>query len=127
MFESRPPHNKMIKMKNPQLQAMIVELKKASIQNDAKIWKVVATYLDRSSKRAEVNLSKIDKYSKEGDIVLIPGKVLGMGELTKKLTICAYNFSSSALLKINNNGSKIITLTELIKKNPKGTKVRLLI
>ncbi len=114
-------------MKNPQLQALIVELKKASIENDAKIWKVVAKYLEgSSSKRPEVNLSKIDKYAKEGEIVLVPGKVLGMGNLTKKLTICAYGYSSSALLKIQENGSSIISLSDLIKKNPKGSKVRLL-
>lgn len=117
----------MIKMKNPKLQNLIIELKKASILNDAKIWKVVANYLDSSRKRAEVNLSKIDKYSKNGEIVIIPGKVLGMGELTKKITICAYNFSGSALLKINQSGSKVITIQDLIKKNPKGSKVRLLI
>lgn len=117
----------MIKMKNQQLQTLITELKKASIENDAKIWKVVATYLEGSnSRRPEVNLSKIDKYAKEGEIVLVPGKVLGMGELTKKLTICAYAFSSSALYKISQNGSKIISISDLIKKNPKGSKVRLL-
>ncbi|MEM3374269.1 MAG: 50S ribosomal protein L18e [Candidatus Woesearchaeota archaeon] len=114
-------------MKNPQLQTLIVELKKASIENDAKIWKVVATYLEKSSKRAEVNLSKIDKYAREGEIVVVPGKVLGMGDLTKKLTICAYGFSSSALLKIQENGSSVMSLSDLIKKNPKGSKVRLLI
>ncbi len=114
-------------MKNPQLQTLIVELKKASIKNDVNIWKRVATDLEgASSKRAIVNLTKIDKYAKEEETVLVPGKVLGMGILTKKITIAAYGFSGSALLKIKDSGSKIIPIEDLVKKNPKGTKVRIL-
>ncbi|GAH16373.1 unnamed protein product, partial [marine sediment metagenome] len=80
-------------MKNQQLQSLIRELKKSSIENKVKLWKRIATDLDKSSsKRRVVNLSKINQYAKDQDIVVVPGKVLSLGELSKKLTIAALNF-----------------------------------
>jgi large subunit ribosomal protein L18e len=114
-------------MKNPQLQELIIELKKASIQNDAPVWKRIATILEGSTQRRPVvNLSKIEKYARDEEIILVPGKVLSMGILTKKITIAAHTFSHSAVEKIKASGSKAITLHELLKKNPDGSKVRIL-
>ncbi len=114
-------------MKNPQLETLVTELKKASIENDVQLWKSVAVVLEGSTKkRPAVNLSKIDKYSKEGETAVIPGKVLSMGLLTKNLTIAAYSFSASALEKIKLSGSKAVSIHELVKKNPKGSRVRVL-
>ncbi len=114
-------------MKNQQLEALISELKKTSIQNEVSVWKSIASDLEGStSKRPVVNLSKIDRYAKEDEIIVIPGKVLSMGILTKKITIAAYNYSHSAMDKIKASGSKAMTIHDLIKKNPKGSKVRIL-
>jgi large subunit ribosomal protein L18e len=114
-------------MKNQQLESLISELKKTAIQNDAAIWKRVATDLEGpTSSRAAVNLSKIDKYSRDGEIVVVPGKILSMGTLTKKITIAAYTFSHTAMEKIKACGSKAISINELAQKNPKGQKVRIL-
>jgi large subunit ribosomal protein L18e len=116
-----------IEMKNQQLQALISELKKTSIENDVLVWKRIATVLEAStSKRPAVNLSKIDKYAKDDEIVVVPGKVLSMGILTKKITIAAYSFSQSAIEKIKVAGGKAISIYDLAKKNPKGSKVRIL-
>ena len=49
-----------------------------------------------------------------------------MGDLNKKVTIAAYNFSKSAIEKINSSGSKAISINELVKQNPKGSKVRII-
>jgi large subunit ribosomal protein L18e len=56
----------------------------------------------------------------------VPGKILSMGTLNKKITIAAYNFSQTALDKIKASGSKAISIYELAKTNPKGQKVRIL-
>lgn len=48
-------------------------------------------------RRASVNLYKIDKYTKEGDLVVVPGKVLSIGEMKHKVTIAAIDFSAPAL------------------------------
>jgi large subunit ribosomal protein L18e len=114
-------------MKNVQLQSLISELKKAAIEKDAAIWKRVASDLEGSTKkRSVVNLSKIDKFSSENDTVIVPGKVLGMGELNKKVTVAAYNFSRQAQDKIKVSGSSAISIIELVRKNPKGAKLKIL-
>jgi len=86
----------------------------------------IATELERPSKnRRIVNISKIDKLSKPGEIILVPGKVLSSGELTHNITISAYAFSDSAKSKILVTG-KVISLEELMKQNPKGKGIRIL-
>jgi len=65
-------------------------------------------------RKVEVNLSKIDKYAKNGSIILIPGKVLGAGMLTKKVTVSAFAFSESAKKMIEANGGKLMSINELL-------------
>ncbi len=71
-------------------------------------------------KFATINLSDLDKFFKDGDVVtpevlkergllkkqLNGVKVLGNGNLTHKLTVKANRFSSSAVTKIENAGGK---------------------
>jgi len=72
------------------------------------------------TKYATINLSDLDKFFKDGDVVtpevlkergllkkqLSGVKVLGNGELTKKLTVKASRFSSAAVTKIEKAGGK---------------------
>jgi len=113
---------------NVHLRKLIRHLEKTSKENKAKIWNYVAKLLSRPTRRrVEVNLGKIDKLSKENDIILVPGKVLGSGNITKKITIVAWKFSESAKKKLKNTGIRIMKIEELIKENPKGSKVRIVI
>ena len=73
-----------------------------------------------TTRYAVINLSDLDKYFNDGDVVtpevlkekkiikkqLSGVKVLGNGELTKKLTVKANRFSSKAVTKIENSGGK---------------------
>ena len=76
-------------------------------------------------KLAMVNLDFIDKETKDGEKVFVPGKVLGVGELNKKLKIVAWRISESALKKIKESGSEFVLLEEEVKKDAelKGYKV----
>jgi len=113
---------------NVHLRRLIRFLEKASNENKVRIWKYVAELLSKPTRqRIEVNLSKIDKHTKEGDIVVVPGKVLGSGKLTKKVTIAAWKFSENALLKAKKSGANIITIEELVKSNPTGSNVKIII
>ena len=67
----------------------------------------------------------INKYTREGETALIPGKVLSLGEINKKISVAALNFSGQAREKINKIG-KAISIQELVKQNPKGKKVRII-
>ncbi len=121
--------NQMIKMKrvkNPELERVISELKKSSIVNGVSVWRKVAEDLSKPTRRKRVvNIYSIERHAKPGEIVVVPGKVLGTGELTKKVVVAAYTFSSSAYQKIKEKGDAL-SLLELVKKNPKGEKVRIL-
>ena len=108
---------------NIELRKLISELNKKK----EKIWKRVASELARPTRqRRAVNLTRIEKNIRNGEIALVPGKVLGTGNLTKKITISAFQFSTTAKDKIKTAGGNIIPIIELIKKYKKGMKVRII-
>lgn len=105
---------------------LVEELKKKSSEEKVKIWKRLALDLERPTRiRRVVNISKLDRFTKKDDVVVVPGKVLGSGDLNHNLTVAAFNFSGQAKEKINQKG-KALSLDELMKKNPKGKKVKIL-
>ncbi|EHP87780.1 50S ribosomal protein L18e [Methanotorris formicicus Mc-S-70] len=116
-----------IKATNPKLVELIKVLKEESYKNNAKIWKDIARRLAKPARnRAEVNVSKINRYTKEGDVVIVPGKVLGAGAISHKVTVAAFAFSKTAKEIIESVGGRCITIEELIKENPKGSKVKIM-
>ena len=118
---------KQIKKTNPVLNSLIQELKKKAYENEAPIWKDIALRLEKSSRNwSEVNLDRIDKYIKENETALIPGKVLSQGNLTKKVSIAAWSFSDKSLEKIKKAGGKTLSIQDLINNNPKGKDIRIL-
>jgi len=109
---------------NVYLKELIENLNK----NDVPIWREVARKLSSSSRRrAEVNLSHIDRHTEKNDTVIVPGTILATGELSKPVNVAAWKFSSSAKEKIKKSKSKCLTIEELVKENPKGTGVKILI
>ena len=112
---------------NPLLKGLIEELKKKSREQDVNIWDKVASDLERPTrKRRIVNLSKINSYTKENETVVVPGKVLGSGNIDHKLTISAYQFSKSAVDKLAKAGAKIIPLDKLATESPNGKRIRII-
>jgi len=108
------------------LRELIKELNKLSSKQKINLWKRVAKDLNRPSRiRRKVNLYKINENAKENETVIVPGKVLATGDINKKITISAFDFSERAKEKINQKG-KAISIQELMKSNPKGNKVRIL-
>ena len=97
------------------------ELKEASKKNDAPIWKKLRSFiLKSSSSRRIVNLAKIDKITKDNDVLFVPGKVLGTGNISHKITLCSFSMSATAAKKIIQTGGKIMTYSDMIKKYPTG-------
>ena len=114
-------------MTNQVVIRMAKDLKKASAKNDAPIWAKLAEYaLKPSVARRDINLYRIGQLTKENDIVVFPGKVLGTGNIPHKITLCSFSISNSAAMKVIENGGKIISYSELIEKNPTGKGVVLL-
>jgi large subunit ribosomal protein L18e len=91
-----------------------------------RIWKQVSKKLSGSRKqRIEANLYRINKKTKNNDVIVVPGKILGVGNLDHKLTIACLNSSSSAKTKVESSGSKLISIEELLELNPQGEKVKI--
>jgi large subunit ribosomal protein L18e len=91
-----------------------------------KIWRRISKKLSSSRKsRISPNLYRINKKTKENDVVVIPGKVLGIGDLNHKITIACLDYSKSAKQKIEASGSKLLSIEELLEQNPKGSGVKI--
>lgn len=88
-----------------------------------KNWLGVANLL---TGKIAVNLDKIEKESKEGDTIVVPGKILSMGKISKKIKIAAMNFSEAAREKLKNAKCEIVSLEEEIKKNPEARGVKII-
>ena len=109
---------------NSELVKTVTELKKASRENDAPLWKSLALKLESPSRNwPSVNISKLEFNVDRNSKVIVPGKLLGAGNITKKITVSAYSFSESAKIKIEAAGGRCLPYNEFIKSNPKGTDV----
>lgn len=106
---------------------LIAALQRLGAEQQATIWKHVAQELAKSTRaRREVNLLTLSRYTKENDVVLIPGKLLGNGELSHKLTVAAFTASQNAREKIKQSGSKYMLISELMQKKPDGSGIHII-
>jgi len=111
-------------MKDNQILLSLIE---SLMKTDKPLWRKVASELSRPRReRVEVNLSKIDEYADEDATVIVPGKVLGSGTLSKKLNIAAFSFSQSAKKLIGQVGGKTMSIDSLYRSNPEGRGVIIL-
>lgn len=116
------------KTTNVYLYALIKELRKVSRENKVKIWRTIAMFLERPKrKRVVVNLYKINKLTKPDDVVIIPGKVLGVGDIDHPVKIAALAFSEKAKHKIINAKGEIKRIEDLMKESPRGSGIRIII
>ena len=109
---------------NPELSNLIEELRQLSLSQNVSFWKRIAKDLAKPTRqRRNINLSRINRYTESNDTVVIPGKVLGTGEPNEKVTVAAWQFSQSAKEKLKNN----LTIKELMEKNPKAKKLKIIV
>ena len=112
---------------NPELASLIRSMKKQTSENQARIWRDLAALLSRSRRRrAKVNVGQLDRFTKTGETIAVPGKVLGAGKIDHPITVSAIKFSHLAQMKISKAKGKCLTFSELMEKNPKGTGVKII-
>ena len=100
---------------------MIKDLKQASKKNEAPIWSRLAELARKSSStKRVVNLSRINTTTKDNEVLFVPGKVLGTGNISHKITLSSFSMSVTAAKKIIQTGGSIITYSDMIKKYPTG-------
>jgi len=109
------------KKTNPELVNTIIAAKKK------KEWNEVASILSSSKKnRKNLNLEEIDKEVKEGEHIVVPGKVLSQGEINKKIKISALGFSEKTKEKLKESKINFNLILEEIKSNPNAKEIRIL-
>ena len=98
----------------------------ASLRKKSDFWNEVSTKLSvPARKRVTVNLGSLNEYA-DGETVVIPGKLVAGGQLTKKLNIACWRFSEAVLGKVKQSGSKLVSLHDLSAKDEKGNKLRII-
>lgn len=112
---------------NPILRRLIRNLREKSKENEAQIWEDLADKLSKSNRsRAEVNLSQINRNTSDGEVIVVPGKVLGSGIMDHSVTIAAFDFSNRAESRILNADGEILSIEDLLEKKPEGSNVRIM-
>jgi large subunit ribosomal protein L18e len=74
----------------------------------------------KTSQLVEVNVGKLDTISAEGGVLLVPGKVLGEGEVSKELHVGAVAFTGSAAQKISSAGGEALLIKDFVAKYGEG-------
>lgn len=112
---------------NPQTQSLIFELKKKASVNETPLFSRLAYDLEKPTRsRRVVNLSRINRHTEDGEVIVVPGKVLGNGTLDHALTIYAFDYSQGALDSIKSAKAKALRIEELLKSEIKGKKIRII-
>ncbi|MEK6906038.1 MAG: 50S ribosomal protein L18e [Nanoarchaeota archaeon] len=109
------------KKTNPNLVKTIISAKKSEK------WQEVASILSKPRREIkEFNIKEINQNSKEGEIILAPGKVLSQGEIEKKIKIIALSFSKAAEEKLLKAKCELSLIADEIKKNPDAKNIKIL-
>jgi large subunit ribosomal protein L18e len=102
-------------------------LRRAFKKNKAPLWSSLENeLLDRGTNRREVNITKLANITKNDEVIIVPGKVLGTGTIGHRLIVCAFSISEGAATKIIKSGGKVITLDDLIQNHPDGKGIRII-
>ncbi|PIN76884.1 50S ribosomal protein L18e [Candidatus Woesearchaeota archaeon CG10_big_fil_rev_8_21_14_0_10_36_11] len=110
---------------NNTVQELLVELRGKT--HESRFWKRIVHDLNKPTRqRRTVNIYKIDKFARDGETIIVPGKVLSVGMLSKKVDVAAMNFSDEARSKIVQAKGKVLSIKELLVQNPEGKNVRIL-
>lgn len=112
---------------NPELTSTIRELKKRARGEEVGLWEALAEGLDKAKRmRTAVNLSRLNRNTAEGEVVAVPGKVLGAGGLSHPLTVAAFSFSETARRKISLAKGRALSLKELLDSGIPPSKIRIM-
>jgi len=102
-------------------------LRASANQHQARIWKKLVRVLDApASSAVQVNLSRLNRCTDAGDVVVVPGKVLGAGAIEHPICVGALGFSENARLKIIAASGTVTTIGEIVQALPKGSNIKII-
>lgn len=78
----------------------------------------LATAISKPTRQqVKVNILDLNKVKEE--TIIVPGKVLSLGEPEKKVKVYALSFSEKAMEKLKAKGCEVKTILEALKENSK--------
>lgn len=101
---------------NTKINRWIETLSKSKITDkNAKLLKYLREIASRPKRqRVSVNLYKLEMMANANESIVVPGKVLGSGEIKKSINITAIDYSSSAVEKLKGAKCKVVSLDDMI-------------
>jgi large subunit ribosomal protein L18e len=116
-----------IRKENPELVRTLIALRRASNSGKFPLWGAVAERLARPRHQlSPLNVGHLERLAESKETIVVPGKLLATGRLTKSLTVAAFGYSEVARTKIHEAGGRALSIEELVKSKPDGAGVRLL-
>ena len=100
----------------------IESIKRVARKTHAKVWTNIVKKLEHDH---EINVGNLSRVTKTGDVIAVPGKVLGAGVIEHSITIGAVSFSETARVKIKNAGGTVMLIEKLVETNPDGKGVKI--
>lgn len=109
-----------IREKNPVMKNLLENL----VKLDKPLYRGIAKGLNKPVRRKHsVNLYHIEKNVKAKETIVVPGSVLGTGNITKPVTVAALKFSGKAQELIEKAGGKCLSIQDLIESKPKNVRI----
>lgn len=116
-----------IREKNESLEEIITEFRTKGRQENVPLYSALSKKLNRPNRIGyEVNLFKLEKNAIDKGIIVVPGSVLGTGEISKALTVYALKFSKSAEEKIKKAGGKCLPIEDFFEQTIKGKRIMIM-
>ncbi|HTT34847.1 MAG TPA: 50S ribosomal protein L18e [Thermoplasmata archaeon] len=116
-----------IAKENPELVHALIELRRAAKRHEAPIWGAVARRLARPRHQVPpVNVGHLERLAAANEVIVVPGKLLAHGRLSKPLTVAAFHYSEGARTKIHAAGGTAVGLHDILKSHPNGSGVRII-
>jgi large subunit ribosomal protein L18e len=108
-------------------QGLINDFEKLYRKEKKPLFERIAHELKKSARQKRgINISKINRYSAEGDNIIVLGKVLSSGDMDHKINIIAFYYSASAIDKLKKKGCSVKLIDDLAKEGKIPQKVIIL-
>lgn len=111
----------------PSLPAGYMVKEGKELSKGSRFWRaILEEAMKPRGRRRVVNIYKLDRHTREGDVVFVPGKILSVGKLNHPIVVSAFMLSKSAYKKIVDAGGKVLTLEEFMRTYPDGKNVKII-
>lgn len=94
------------------------------LAKESRFWRAILKEANRPKR--VVNVYKLNRYTKDGEVVFVPGKLLGFGNIDHPVTVSAFAFSKSAYEKVIKAGGNVLSIEDFMKLYPKGRGVKII-